>query len=124
MRAELRLVLERDGVAADLRDRLVLAVDEACCNIIRHAYAGGHGDIVLSLQRDGDVLEFELRDDAPGVDPSRVTPRDLAECRAGGLGVNFIDALMDGWRLQPRAGGVGNVLWMWKRVAAPLEELP
>jgi len=124
MRAELRLALERDGVAADLRDRLVLAVDEACCNIIRHAYAGNSGDIVLSLQRDGDVLEFELRDDAPGVDPSRVTPRDLAECRAGGLGVNFIDALMDGWRLQPCAGGVGNVLWMWKRVVAPTEELP
>lgn len=122
MRAELRQALDRTGVPADLRDRLVLAVDEACCNIIRHAYAGSSGDIVLSLHRDGDVLEFELRDDAPGVDPGRVTPRDLAECRAGGLGVNFIDALMDGWRLQPRVGGVGNVLRMWKRCAAPAEE--
>lgn len=122
MRADLRLALERNGVAADLRDRLVLAVDEACCNIIRHAYAGSHGDIVLSLSRDGDVLDFELRDDAPGVDPARITPRDLAECRAGGLGVNFIDALMDGWRLQPQAGGVGNVLKMWKRCPAPLED--
>ena len=121
MRADLRLALDRAGVPADLRDRLVLAVDEACCNIIRHAYAGGSGDIVLSLHRDGDVLEFELRDDAPGVDPERVTPRDLAECRAGGLGVNFIDALMDGWRLQPRAGGVGNVLRMWKRCPAAEE---
>lgn len=122
MRADLRQALERNGVAADLRDRLVLAVDEACCNIIRHAYAGSHGDIVLSLSRDGDVLDFELRDDAPGVDPARITPRDLAECRAGGLGVNFIDALMDGWRLQPQAGGVGNVLKMWKRCPAPLED--
>lgn len=121
MRADLRQALDRAGVPADLRDRLVLAVDEACCNIIRHAYAGGSGDIVLSLHRDGDVLEFELRDDAPGVDPQRVTPRDLAECRAGGLGVNFIDALMDGWRLQPRAGGVGNVLRMWKRCPAAEE---
>lgn len=122
MRADLRLALDRHGVAADLRDRLVLAVDEACCNIIRHAYAGGSGDIMLSLHRDGDVLEFELRDDAPGVDPARITPRDLAECRAGGLGVNFIDALMDGWRLQPRVGGIGNVLRMWKRLAACPEE--
>lgn len=121
MRADMRQALDRAGVPADLRDRLVLAVDEACCNIIRHAYAGGSGDIVLSLHRDGDVLEFELRDDAPGVDPGRVTPRDLAECRAGGLGVNFIDALMDGWRLQPRAGGVGNVLRMWKRCPAAEE---
>lgn len=122
MRADLRAALDRNGIAADLRDRLVLAVDEACCNIIRHAYAGTGGDILLSLRRDADVLEFELRDDAPAVDPARITPRDLAECRAGGLGVNFIDALMDGWRLQPGASGVGNVLRMWKRCPAPTED--
>jgi phosphoserine phosphatase RsbU/P len=122
MRADLRGALDRGGVAPDLRDRLVLAVDEACCNIIRHAYAGSSGDIMLSLRRDGEVLEFELRDDAPGVDPGRVTPRDLAECRAGGLGVNFIDALMDGWRLQPCASGAGNVLRMWKRCAPTVVE--
>lgn len=122
MRADLRAALDRNGIAADLRDRLVLAVDEACCNIIRHAYAGAGGDILLSLRRDADVLEFELRDDAPAVDPARITPRDLAECRAGGLGVNFIDALMDGWRLQPGAGGVGNVLRMWKRCLAATED--
>ncbi|HJU40699.1 MAG TPA: ATP-binding protein, partial [Tahibacter sp.] len=122
VRADLRLALDAAGIAPELRDRLVLAVDEACCNIIRHAYAEHGGDIVLSLKRDGDVLEFELRDDAPSVDPGRVKPRELGECRSGGLGVAIIDRVMDEWLLQPRKGGSGNVLRMIKRCPAPQED--
>lgn len=117
MRAALRTALDRAGVEPGLRDRLVLAVDEACGNIIRHAYAacGCSGDIELRLTRQDDVLQFDLADAAPPVDASRVKPRDLSECRPGGLGVNFIDALMDEWKLAPRAGGCGNLLRMRKR---------
>jgi hypothetical protein len=76
--------------------------------------------MTLSLTQQEDMLEFELSDEAPPVDPARVKPRDLSDCRPGGLGVNFIDALMDDWQLAPRAGG-GNVLRMRKRYA-PLQE--
>jgi sigma-B regulation protein RsbU (phosphoserine phosphatase) len=122
VRADLRHALDAAGLSPDLRDRLVLAVDEACCNIIRHAYRDRAGDIVLSLKRDGDVLEFELRDDAPSVDPGSVKPRELGECRSGGLGVAMIDRIMDEWLLQPRKGGNGNVLRMIKRCPPPQEQ--
>ena len=122
VRADLRHALDGADVQPELRDKLVLAVDEACCNIIRHAYRERSGDITLSLRRDGDVLEFELRDDAPGVDPGAVRPRDLSECRAGGLGVAIIDRVMDEWLLQPRKSGNGNVLRMIKRCPAPQED--
>ncbi|UXI69250.1 ATP-binding SpoIIE family protein phosphatase [Tahibacter amnicola] len=122
VRANLRLALDRAGTPPQLRDRLVLAVDEGCCNIIRHAYRDGTGDITVSVRRDGDMLEFELRDAAPPVDPDCVRPRDLDECRPGGLGLNIIDTVMDGWCLQPRPGGIGNVLRMWKRCPLPQEE--
>ncbi|MEO8672640.1 MAG: SpoIIE family protein phosphatase [Tahibacter sp.] len=122
MRADLRVALDRAGIAPDLRDRLVLAVDEACCNIIRHAYAGAVGEIGLRLRRRVDVLEFELRDSAPRVDPASVRPRDLDECRAGGLGVNFIDSVMDGWEFGARPGPVGNLLRMHKRCSPALED--
>jgi len=123
LRAALRTALDRAGVLPTLRDHLVLAVDEACGNVIRHAYGacGCSGDIVFSLTHQGDVLDFELADQAPPVDPSKVKPRDLDECRPGGLGVNFIDALMDEWKIMPRAGG-GNVLRMRKRYSPMQEE--
>lgn len=117
VRARLREVLDQQNVAPELRDRLVLAVDEACTNVIRHAYCGDCADpIALRLSRERDMLVFELRDDAPAVDPGRITARDLGECRPGGLGVPFIRELMDDWQLQPGPGGRGNVLRLRKRL--------
>ena len=121
VRASLRAVLDGQEVAPELRDRLVLAVDEACTNIIRHAYCDCEpGTIALRLTRERDMLGFELRDEAPAVDPARIRPRDLSECRAGGLGVAFIDELMDTWRIEPLPGGRGNVLIMQKKLATKM----
>jgi sigma-B regulation protein RsbU (phosphoserine phosphatase) len=117
VRAALRAALDSEDVAPELRDRLVLAVDEACTNIIRHAYSTcAPGTIALRLSRERDMLAFELRDEAPAVDPAQIRPRDLSECRAGGLGVAFIDELMDSWRVEPLPGGRGNILIMQKKL--------
>lgn len=119
MRHALAAALARIGVAVELRQALVLAVDEASANIIRHAYGGPCDALVhLHLEREGDELRFELLDDAPCCDAATLHPRDLADCRPGGLGINFIDSLMDHWSLTPRADGCGNRLWMVKRITA------
>jgi sigma-B regulation protein RsbU (phosphoserine phosphatase) len=118
LRAGLRRALDEFGVAADLRDKLVLAVDEACTNIIRHAYgAQSSGTIHLRLCHDAGVLAFELSDDAPPIDPDKVRPKPLGECRAGGLGVAFIDSVMDDWHIEAQPGERGNRLILHKRLA-------
>ncbi|MFT3790154.1 MAG: SpoIIE family protein phosphatase [Rudaea sp.] len=122
VRARLRNALDAEDVAPALRDRLVLVVDEACTNIMRHAYCGATaGAIALRVTRERDMLGFELRDEAPCVDPARIRPRDLSECRSGGLGVAFIDATMDSWCVEALPGGRGNRLLMRKRLAARTE---
>ena len=122
VRVALRTALDAEDVPPALRDRLVLVVDEACTNIMRHAYCGGaSGTIALRVTRERDMLGFDLRDEAPCVDPERVKPRDLSECRAGGLGVAFIDATMDAWHIEGRPGGRGNRLVMRKRIAPSTE---
>jgi sigma-B regulation protein RsbU (phosphoserine phosphatase) len=109
-------VLARQGLDGAAKDRLVLALNEAVANVIRHAYGNrGDGRIRLTLRRERGVLRFKLRDDAPGVDPAGIRPRDLSECRPGGLGINFIDETMDRWCLKPMRRG-GNLLTMCKRV--------
>jgi sigma-B regulation protein RsbU (phosphoserine phosphatase) len=122
VRAALRTALDSQEIGPELRDRLVLAVDEACTNIMRHAYGGECRETIsLHLSREKDMLLFELRDQAPTVDASKLKPRDLSECRPGGLGLPFIDALMDEWKLRPLGKGGdgksrGNVLRMMKRL--------
>ena len=75
---------------------VVLAVDEACQNVIRHAYRGEpDGVIELEMRCAGDELSIAVRDFAPPVDPARIRPRPLDDLRPGGLGTHFIRSVMD-----------------------------
>lgn len=117
VRAALRAALDALGVEPHLRDRLVLAVDEACANIIRHAYGPERsGDIGLRLLRCTAMLIFELTDSAPCVDARQLRPKPLGECRCGGFGMALIDEVMDDWRIEPARKGQGNRLILRKRI--------
>ncbi len=109
-------VVLRLGFDEAERQRLVLSVDEAVANVIRHAYGGCcDGRVELSFWLDAGAIRFELRDFAAPVDPERIRPRDLSDCRPGGLGINLIDTVMDEWRFL-RPDGDGNLLRMVKRL--------
>lgn len=117
MRRALTQTLDRLHLATRERERMVLAVHEACTNVIRHAYRGcGTGSIGLCVERVRGQLRIRLRDHAPPVDPNCVKPRNLDECRPGGLGINIIDETMDRWRLRPLKHRAGNVLCMRRRL--------
>ena len=97
---------------------VVIAVDEACQNVIRHAYNGDdNGAVELDVLRDGDDLVVELRDYAAPVDVSKIKPRELDDVRPGGLGTHFIREVMDTVEFLRPADGEGNLLRMVKRIA-------
>ena len=101
-----------DSVIGDV----VLAVDEACQNIIRHAYHGADGDIVVQIDGEDGDLVVRLVDFAPKVDVARICPRPLDEVRPGGLGTHFIRSVMDRVDFPPPPAGCGNVLRMVKHI--------
>lgn len=107
------------GFAEGAAQNIVLAVDEACQNIIVHAYSGqGDGNIILTLYRDRDGLLVHVRDFAPPIDPTRIKPRDLTDLRPGQLGSHFMHEIMDIVTFHPLSGG-GNLLEMLKRRDEP-----
>jgi len=122
LRVDLRRALDDLAVDPGLRDRLVLAVDEACANIIRHGYGPQRsGDIRFRLLRTDDVLTFELTDSAPCVDPERLRAKPLGECRCGGFGIALIDEVMDEWCVGTPESGKGNRLLLRKRIGGDSE---
>ncbi|MGQ0602135.1 MAG: ATP-binding protein, partial [Anaerolineales bacterium] len=53
-------------------DDLILAVDEASTNIIRHGYRHQPGEIEIEMRRADDTLVIYLRDQAPPFDQTRL----------------------------------------------------
>jgi anti-sigma regulatory factor (Ser/Thr protein kinase) len=83
---------------------VVLAVDEAMTNIIRHAYLGDAERPIeasfrrIHVPRDGksrDALEIVLEDRGVSANPNKLCGRALEDVRPGGLGLHFIRESMD-----------------------------
>lgn len=92
------------GRQATLNDvditNLELAVDEACANVIEHAY--GHDTTkAVSIRAifDDEKLLISVIDEGRGFDPSKVQQESVEqlvhERKSGGLGIRLIRTLMD-----------------------------
>lgn len=119
IRAAVAETLAGLGASAEVAADCVLAVDEACQNIIRHAYKGGEGDIVLHVAREESDIVIRLMDFAPPVDPAKLVSRPLDEVRPGGLGTHLMRSVMDTVGFRPPPPGIGNLLEMVKRNGVP-----
>jgi anti-sigma regulatory factor (Ser/Thr protein kinase) len=117
----------RDFVAAaarelDLDDRtlydLQLATDEACTNVIQHAYGGQGGKIEVTVEPVTEGVRIIVRDWGAPFDPEAVPPPVLTaplELRPlGGLGLFLIRQTMDRVDFEFDAEH-GNTLTMVKR---------
>ena len=114
VRAVVRKMCEMAGCPEEVHRKIVLAVDEACANIIKHTYQGNENQSISILCKGNDErLEIVLRDSGPPVDTKCIHPRDLDDIRPGGLGTHFIRSIMDevDYCFEP---GCGNVLRMVK----------
>lgn len=110
---------EKAGLDSSSVYAVKLAVDEACTNIIEHAYGGDdHGKIQCSYEILEDGLGIVLRDWGESFDPSTVPEPDynvpLENVKPRGAGLLLIKKLMDEVQFD-FTDGEENVLRMLKR---------
>lgn len=121
--AKIREFVERLAALAQLDERasyaFQMAVDEACTNIIEHAYGGeGSNSIRLLGEPHPDGLAVIIYDQgqpfAPTQPPTLDTEAPLENRQAGGMGLFFIYKLVD--QVEFAAGTAqGNRLRLFKR---------
>lgn len=130
VRATLRAALEGTGLTGAAAEEVVLAVDEACQNVVRHGYGGaGNGSMTVTVWCDTADVVVEISDGAPSVDPAileatEALPDEAPDpdtLRPGGLGLSLIRRLMDEVTLMPGADGTGNRLRLVRRIAREAE---
>lgn len=98
---------------------LKLAVDEACTNVIRHAYRGQGGEIELVIEPVECGIQVVIHDWGVPFDPQSIPVPNLAlpleERPLGGLGLFFMRQVMDHVEYDFDQQH-GNTLTMIKRV--------
>jgi len=115
IRSSLYPIVIDAGFSGKEARRIVLAVDEACSNIIKYAYEGDYaGTIVLKVSLDRTKLTIELTDSGKKPDVTKIAPRKLDEVRPGGLGTFFMAEVFDTVKYDT-SGASGTVLTMEKR---------
>ena len=116
LREWVRDVSLAQGMAEARVEQVVIGVNEACMNIIEHAYQHKIGDIILEIYRDQDSMVYELTDFAQPMDCAKIKSRKLDEIRPGGLGVHFIQEVMDKVEYVASDGSRGNKISMWVKI--------
>ena len=105
IRDEAREFLAGVGFNEEDEARIVMALDEACTNIIRHAHEGFVKPVRLEMKWLKDRLRFVLRDYGRPFDPLRIPAQDIQVTTPGGLGVFIIREVFDLVEYTPQVRG-------------------
>lgn len=110
-------VCDAAGADPTARHDLRLAVEEACVNVMHHAYPDGDaGDITLALAQVSwqgvPAIRVDVRDQGAPFDPLQLAvppPTDAGQARIGGLGVHLMRQVTD-FQSYHHDAGTGNHL--------------
>jgi serine/threonine-protein kinase RsbW len=111
---------QRAGMSPGDLVKLELAVDEACANVIEHAYGSDDTrEVTVKATLDSEQVQLEIVDTGRGFDPTTIEQADLeqlaAKRKSGGLGMRLIRSVMDEVQYQI-VPGEKNELRMVKRL--------
>ena len=96
IRKVLQELLDSHDVPADTARRLILCVDEACANVIKHSYEGPCDEpIEATFSFEEDDFKVQIRDYGKQCNTSQIKPRCLDDVKPGGLGTHFMNEIMD-----------------------------
>ncbi len=117
VRQWVRKFLESRSFPSREIDLMVLGVDEACTNIIRHAYHLAEDQLIcLSVETgQGGSVRFRLRDYGKRQEDGTFQPRSLDHPRPGGLGIHLIKQAFDQVDYLHKRNGTLLVLTKLKR---------
>ena len=106
------------GLSEEVCQGVILAVDEAIANVIRHAYKSrSDQEIELDCQVSAERIVFRLLDEGEPPDPARICGQPLNDASLSGRGTHLMRAIMDEMTYEQTQGK--NVLRLVKNIPRP-----
>jgi anti-sigma regulatory factor (Ser/Thr protein kinase) len=104
--------LEELGAGEDTTADVILALDEACANVVRHAFPTGPGSFRLAADiTDREVL-VQVEDDGVGFDVGDLGTRRIEPDAVSGRGLGIIRTLMTSVEVESPLNDGGTRLTM------------
>lgn len=103
------------GVKSDAIENIILAVDEACTNIIKHAYKSfPDGELIIKTKSTLSRFVVSITDYGKSFEPEMIPEPDLQKYyrqkKVGGLGMYLMKTLMDNVEYRSVPGKYNEVL--------------
>jgi len=103
----IRAITDRIGQIHEMDEKLIgdirLAIDEACSNVIKHAYKGDVSrKIIIKYTIRPDKFHVVIEDNGLTARRKALKGRDLDDIRPGGLGIHFIKRVFDVFELDEK----------------------
>lgn len=118
VRQLVRQTCQQAACGDEFSEAMVLAVNEACMNVIQHAYQFADGkEFSLRLLQDEGIFHAQVLDNGRPASLGDLRPRPLDELRPGGLGVRFMREVTDQLAYLDPPAGFSNLLQLSKRIA-------
>jgi len=115
LRKFVRILAKKNNCCDESLDCLVMAINEACMNVMQHAYNGNlDEEIIIEFWKDKADMLIKVYDFSEAADIESIKSRDLEDVRPGGLGVHLINQTMDCVEYKHSSNEKGNVLEMRK----------
>src|ERR1043165_4768258 len=86
--------LQELGAAEDVAGDVILALDEACANVVRHAFPEGDGSFQLLAELSGSEVVFQVGDHGIGFNPYEAAGLGVEPEATSGRGLRLIRQLM------------------------------
>lgn len=107
-------IARANGLDESVSGDIKLAVDEACSNVIKHAYNGSNDKkITLKYMFTKKSFKVVIEDSGKKTEIGSMKGRDLEDIKPGGLGIHFIKRVFDVFELDEKKR-TGNRLILLK----------
>jgi len=94
---------------------IILAVDEACSNKIKHGYKNDYNQqIDLFIKVETKSVTISIIDNGSKFDISSIKPRDVDDIKPGGLGIHIIKKVMDSVEYSKTSQGFNKITMVKK----------
>ncbi len=112
--------LDNVGVSDAVRDDLVLAIDEACTNVVQHAFPGGGGAIRLRLDLRPEEVLVEVSDAGVGFEAFDQPMAPHGRLAVTGRGIEMMRRLVSSVELESPTPTGGTRIRLRHHLPTPL----